>query len=164
VKHPGNVKVLILCENKTSLKEFYFIKTYLNLIKVDLSYNKLNSFPQGFSFGGFQHLKTVFLHYNKFSALKNLGPVAEVSSVLFLGEIDHLSHIVRQSSRRSQGETFICELNPSFDADGRQNSKNLRTIKPSFDGRKRDKSSPFPSAGRNERRRKYIKPFAECGP
>ena len=75
IKEPANVKVLILSENKTSLKEFYFIKSYHNLIKIDLSYNRLTSFPPGFSFGKFYHLRTLFLHYNKFVSLKALLPV-----------------------------------------------------------------------------------------
>lgn len=78
VKQPSNVRVLILSESKTSIKEFYFIQSYSNLIKIDLSYNKLSSFPAGFTFTSFPHLRTLFLHYNKFSSLKNLVPVTEV--------------------------------------------------------------------------------------
>lgn len=78
VRQPELVKVLILSENRTSLKEFYLFRNYTNLIKIDLSYNKLAAFPNGFSFASFRTLRTLFLHYNKFSALKTLLPVVEV--------------------------------------------------------------------------------------
>jgi len=51
------------------------IQTFVNLIKIDLSYNKLTNFPKGFTFKAFKQLKIVFLHYNKFSLLKNLVPI-----------------------------------------------------------------------------------------
>ena len=80
IREPQNVKVLILSENKTTLKEFYLIKQYENLIKIDLSYNKIAAFPQGFNFGRFRRLRTLFLHYNRFLSLRVLGPVVEVCS------------------------------------------------------------------------------------
>ena len=76
IKDPHKVKILILSQSKTNLKEFYIVKTFGSLIKIDLSYNKLISFPPGFSFGSFKKLRVVFLHYNKFSSLKNLITVS----------------------------------------------------------------------------------------
>jgi hypothetical protein len=72
------VKVLILSESRASPKDFYLIAAFTNLIKIDLSYNKLTAFPPGFTFRPFGHLRTLFLHYNKFTAIKQLLPVTEV--------------------------------------------------------------------------------------
>lgn len=78
IKEPQKVKVLILSESRASLKDFYLIAAFTNLIKIDLSYNKLAAFPPGFSFRAFPHLRTLFLHYNKFAAIKQLLPLTEV--------------------------------------------------------------------------------------
>jgi Leucine-rich repeat (LRR) protein len=72
------VKVLILSESRATLKDFYLISAFTKLIKIDLSYNKLTAFPPGFSFKAFSQLRTLFLHYNKFTSIKLLLPVIEV--------------------------------------------------------------------------------------
>ena len=78
VEDPLKVKVLILAQQKTSFQDFFFINAFTNVVKIDLSYNKLTSFPSGFSFGKFPKLKILFLHYNKFSNHKNLSSICNV--------------------------------------------------------------------------------------
>ena len=78
VGDPEKVKVLILTEQKTTYADFYFMAKFINVVKLDLSYNKLITFPVGFTFKSFPSLRTLFLHYNKFSALKPLNIVCEV--------------------------------------------------------------------------------------
>jgi hypothetical protein len=72
IKEPQKVKILILSEHKTTIKDLYFVRNFVNLIKIDLSHNKLSTFPNGFTFRSFQNLRSLFLHYNKFQVLKNL--------------------------------------------------------------------------------------------
>lgn len=78
VEDPLKVKVLILAQQKTSFQDFFFINAFTNVVKIDLSYNKLTSFPSGFSFTKFPKLKILFLHYNKFSNHKNLSSISNV--------------------------------------------------------------------------------------
>ena len=84
ISQPEKVKILILTETKTAPKDFFFIRNFSNLIKIDLSHNKLSSFPQGFNFTVFKQLKTLFLHYNKFSSLNSLVVVSESNSIIYL--------------------------------------------------------------------------------
>lgn len=78
VEDPEKVKVLILTDQKTIYSDFYFISRFVNIIKLDLSYNKLSSFPVGFTFRTFSRMRTLFLHYNKFASIKSVQSVAEV--------------------------------------------------------------------------------------
>lgn len=78
VDDPQKVKVLILTDQKTIYSDFYFITRFINIVKLDLSYNKLSGFPIGFSFKVFAQMKTLFLHYNKFASIKSVQIVAEV--------------------------------------------------------------------------------------
>lgn len=49
---------------------------FVNIVKLDLSYNKIANFNVGFTFRAFASLRTLFLHYNKFSSLKALQTVS----------------------------------------------------------------------------------------
>ena len=75
------MRVLILADNRTTLRECYLISSYHNLVKVDLSYNRLTAFPPGFTVTSFPVLRTLLLHYNKFSSLETLANVVEVLPV-----------------------------------------------------------------------------------
>lgn len=75
--------MLILNEHNASPRDLYQIQHFTNLVKIDLSFNKLSRFPVGFSFRVFVRLRILMLHYNKFSNLKNLLVVSEVSLGLF---------------------------------------------------------------------------------
>jgi Leucine Rich repeats (2 copies) len=101
IREPLNVRVLILAESKTSPREFYLIRGYSNLLKLDLSYNRVTCFPAGFSFKDFPALRTLFLHYNKFSSLRNLVPVAEVLPANPVAQ-PAIPHAFWQPSRRGQ--------------------------------------------------------------
>jgi hypothetical protein len=76
IKEPLKVRVLILSESRLSLKEFYLIRQFSQVIKLDLSHNKIASFPAGFGLSNFPQMRTLFLHHNRFSVLRNLAPVA----------------------------------------------------------------------------------------
>lgn len=84
VQDPHKVKVLILTDQKTIYSDFYFINKFVNIVKLDLSYNKLSNFPIGFSFRAFPVLRTLFLHYNKFTSIKSVQIVGEVPFLLNL--------------------------------------------------------------------------------
>lgn len=83
VDDPHKVKVLILTDQKTIYSDFYFISRFINIVKLDLSYNKLSGFPIGFTFKSFPQMRTLFLHYNKFASIKSVQTVAEVLTSLF---------------------------------------------------------------------------------
>lgn len=87
VDDPQKVKVLILTDQKTIYSDFYFISRFINIVKLDLSYNKLSAFPIGFSFKTFTQMKTLFLHYNKFGSIKSVQIVGEVLSPLFRANV-----------------------------------------------------------------------------
>ena len=64
------------------MKDFFFIRNFNRLVKMDLSYNKLSSFPVGFSFGNFKDLRILYLHYNKFMNIKSLLPLSDVYNLV----------------------------------------------------------------------------------
>ena len=119
VGDPEKVKVLILTEQKTTFADFYFMTKFINVVKLDLSYNKLSGFPIGFSFKAFPSLRTLFLHYNKFSSLKSLQVVCEVSSQHNIVRQNLVSYSFWQSPRINQNQALLCEPNLLPEAHGR---------------------------------------------
>lgn len=83
IRNPERVRVLVLTGQKLSSQQFIFLRTFNNLIKLDLSHNRISTFSQGFSFKPFTQLKTLFLHYNKFDRLKSIDLLSDVIYHLF---------------------------------------------------------------------------------
>ena len=117
VGDPQKVKVLILTEQKTSYADFYFMAKFTNVVKLDLSYNKLSTFPIGFTFKSFHSLKTLFLHYNKFSALKPLNIIYQVCFTIFRTNKFSTSHCLATHQRKLKPVIFLlikCHLSSSW--------------------------------------------------
>lgn len=118
VVDPHKVKVLILTDQRTVYQDFYFIMKFVNIVKLDLSYNKIVAFNVGFSFAGFPNLRTLFLHYNRFNSLKSLQVVSEVVLCTILVSSTLVSNIIRKFPRRDQNSTLLRKLNTIIKTNG----------------------------------------------
>lgn len=95
MQDPKKVKVLVLADQKASSADFYLFIRFKCIVKLDLSVNKLSSFPAGFTFKSFPSMRTLFLHRNKFNTIKSVQIVAEVAQFFIVVPNSIICNIVR---------------------------------------------------------------------
>lgn len=84
IVEPLKLKILILQGTEIHGRELLYIQPCVNLLKLDLSCNKINNFPRGLSFAGLKQLRLLFLHANLIEDVESLYLIFDIPRLRYL--------------------------------------------------------------------------------
>lgn len=81
IRNPVSVKILIFVNQHVNLKDYTFLSSCSNLVRLDLSQNAISHLPKEFLLSRLQRLKVLMLHHNQLVRLGDVQAVFEVPQV-----------------------------------------------------------------------------------
>ncbi|KAL4480801.1 hypothetical protein ABPG72_001670 [Tetrahymena utriculariae] len=84
IQEPLKLKILILQGTEIMVKELENIRQCSKLIKLDISSNKIQTFPKNVSFKNLTSLKLLYLHNNLIDDAESLYKVFEIPNLMYL--------------------------------------------------------------------------------
>lgn len=117
ITDPNQLKLLILASTKLRVHELVRISACVNLIKLDISSNGLESLPSDLDFGRFSNLQLFYLHNNLLRDMASLNTIFTCKRVIYLtifgnpiSELSSIRHYIVNSMTNLKCLDFNCVL------------------------------------------------------